>query len=128
MINAGIQPINYSSTLTGLSQKIYNNMINSGAIKPESTITQTVGDTTFTERESDRQTRVFQSKCMAWSSAQGVVDEMKTNAQISIGGGQTVSNYVAGVGTSGDSLIATTYPVVGSVKTPTLGQLTGTLS
>jgi hypothetical protein len=128
MLITGAQPTTYASVLTGLSLRIYNNMISAGAILPETAQTQTIEGTVYTETTTDLHNRIFKAKCQAWSTAKGVNDEMTANAAIAINGAQVITTYAGGVGTSGDTLTAPAYVCVGTVMTPSAVKLAGTLS
>ena len=108
MLIAGIQPVTYADVLIGLTKRIYDNKISSGSIYPETALTKTVGGTTYTEAEPDRQMRIFKAKLDSWASAQAVVDE------ITIGGLVTVA--------MGIPVLAGIYPGA------TTGPGTGTIS
>lgn len=116
MMIAGVEPISWMSILTGESKRIYDNLLNSGAIFGEDNLKVTIGDTTYTEREEDKQNRVLKEKKQAYAIAKAHVDEVTENANVIPS--QLVTTYVAGVGTSGDQLVAGTYPCVGTVMTP----------
>lgn len=62
MMIAGIEPVTWMSVLTGESKRIYDNLLNSGAIFGEDNLKVTIGDTTYIEREEDKQNRVLKEK------------------------------------------------------------------
>lgn len=116
MMIAGVEPISWMSILTGESKRIYDNLLNLGVIFGEDNLKVTIGDTTYIEREEDKQNRVLKEKKQAYAIAKAHVDEVTENANVIPS--QLITTYVAGVGTSGDQLIAGIYPCVGTVMTP----------
>lgn len=122
-MTAGAKPTSYSSTLTGLSKKIYDQWKADGIVKTESQIEVTIGSDTFTEKSANRATRVLSSKLDAYSIASSVIDDFTTNAEIKTNTGVVVETYVAGVGTNTGQLVAAAYPVVGSIKLPSLSPI-----
>jgi hypothetical protein len=128
MLDYGTKPIVHSSVLTGLSVILYNNYITNEVFSSETAIQVVVGSDTFTESETERQKRVLKNKLMAYSQAQSIISDLKTNALIQINGAQVVTTYVGGVGTSGDALTAPGYVCVGTVMTPSAVELAGTIT
>lgn len=117
-LSAGSKPSSYSSSLSGLSQTIYNNRLSNGVILPEAAVTQTIESTTYTEDETLRRNRILSAKLDAYVTALSVITELQTNAEIkTLVGGVVVETYAGGVGTNGGALNATPYPVSGTVKT-----------
>ena len=114
-LTAGSKPTSYSSTLTGLALRLYNDRISNSVALSESAQSTTIGDDTFTEAESLRQNRVYKEKLKAYSDAKSIIDELQANAEIKNSTLLTIETYAAGAGTNGGSLVASSYPVVGSV-------------
>lgn len=128
MMTYGTQPTSASSVLTGESLRVYNNLVSTGYAKGEGALSTTIDGTTYTEREEDRANRVFGDKKLAWSIAKAHIDETTTNGNVSIRGQQLITTYIAGVGTNGETLVASAYPCVGTVMTPSTTQLQGNIS
>ena len=82
MLNAGFKPSSWSSSLTGLAQSIYSQRLSDGVYQSESQLTETIDGTTYTEKDSDRQARVFKAKLESWSLAEGVINEITSNAEV----------------------------------------------
>lgn len=117
MMDAGIEPVIWTSELTGESKRIYDNLLSIGAIFGEENLKVTIENITYIERDEDKQNRVLKEKKQAYAIAKAHVDEVVQNANVIPS--QLITTYVAGVGTSGDQLVAGTYPCVGTVMTPT---------
>lgn len=117
MMDAGIEPVIWTSELTGESKRIYDNLLSVGAIFGEENLKVTIENITYIERDEDKQNRVLKEKKQAYAIAKAHVDEVVQNANVMPS--QLITTYVAGVGTSGDQLVAGTYPCVGTVMTPT---------
>lgn len=128
MMTYGTQPTSDTSILTGESLKVYNNLVSTGYAKGETALSTTIDGTTYTEKESDRANRVFGDKKLAWSIAKAHVEETTNNGSVSITGQQLITTYVAGVGTNGETLVASAYPCAGTVMTPSTTQLQGNIS
>lgn len=121
-LTSGTKPTSYSSELTGLAKEIYDSK-KGVSIPTEDAIVSTVGGETFTESDSDRQNRILKAKLDAWCAADGIVKNLKADAEINTplippNPPIILETYAAGVGTNGGSLVAAPYPVSGAINLP----------
>ncbi len=123
-LSAGTKPSAYTSTLTGLSKSIYDQWLADTVIKSSSQITESIGDTTFTESTTARNSRVLKDKVRAWSTAKAFIDNLTVDAEIKTPvAGFVFETYTTGVGvnlvgTVPSALTSTTYPVTGTINAP----------
>lgn len=106
----GTKPVVWNDSLTGLSQRIYDQNVSDGLYLGSSQFTQVVNGDTYTETESDRNSRVLSNKLEAYSIAKSIIDEITTNADVS-------TTVAAGIGVqvnTGTGTGATTSTGTGS--------------
>jgi len=82
MLEIGTKPTSESSSVSGLTQRIYDNLVTEGFFQSEDPIETTVGDNTYTEEESARADRVFKSKTYSWVIAKSIIDEFTSNGEV----------------------------------------------
>ena len=110
----GTEPTTYSDTLTGLSERVYQNQILAGVIPSEAVISTTINSTTYTETSTANHNRIFQAKLNAWAIAKSVVDEITANAQVNnissiINTSWTLPVLAVPVPSDGGAAITTTF-------------------